>query len=67
VLVRFAGAHQITFPMLSDKGSAVIRRYGNPQHPATSDDGRGGPESPAESLVGHAPVGRDQYSPERMP
>jgi hypothetical protein len=28
VLTRFARAHQITFPMLSDKGSAVIRRYG---------------------------------------
>ena len=28
VLARFAGAHQITFPLLSDKGSAVIRRYG---------------------------------------
>jgi hypothetical protein len=28
VLARFASAHQITFPMLSDKGSAVIRRYG---------------------------------------
>ena len=28
VLARFASAHQITFPLLSDKGSAVIRRYG---------------------------------------
>ena len=28
VLARFADAHQITFPMLSDKDSAVIRRYG---------------------------------------
>jgi hypothetical protein len=28
VLARFAHAHQITFPLLSDKGSAVIRRYG---------------------------------------
>ena len=28
MLTRFARAHQITFPMLSDKGSAVIRRYG---------------------------------------
>ena len=28
MLARFARAHQITFPMLSDKGSAVIRRYG---------------------------------------
>jgi len=28
VLARFADAHRITFPMLSDKDSAVIRRYG---------------------------------------
>jgi hypothetical protein len=28
VLARFANAHQITFPLLTDKGSAVIRRYG---------------------------------------
>jgi Disulphide bond corrector protein DsbC/AhpC/TSA family len=28
VLARFASPHQITFPLLSDKGSAVIRRYG---------------------------------------
>jgi hypothetical protein len=28
VLARFASAHQITFPLLSDKGSVVIRRYG---------------------------------------
>jgi DsbC/DsbD-like thiol-disulfide interchange protein len=28
VLARFAGAHQITFPLLSDKRSEVIRRYG---------------------------------------
>jgi hypothetical protein len=28
VLARFARAHQITFPLLTDKGSAVIRRYG---------------------------------------
>jgi len=28
VLGRFASAHQITFPLLSDKGSAVIRGYG---------------------------------------
>jgi hypothetical protein len=28
VLARFASAHQITLPLLSDKGSAVIRRYG---------------------------------------
>jgi len=28
VLARFASAHQITFPLLTDKGSAVIRRYG---------------------------------------
>jgi AhpC/TSA family/Disulphide bond corrector protein DsbC len=28
VLARFVSAHQITFPLLSDKGSAVIRRYG---------------------------------------
>lgn len=27
-LARFAEAHQISFPLLSDKGSAVIRRYG---------------------------------------
>jgi hypothetical protein len=27
VLARFASAHQITFPLLSDKGSLVIRRY----------------------------------------
>jgi len=37
VLARFASAHRITFPMLSDKGSAVIRRYGilNTNIPAT--------------------------------
>jgi hypothetical protein len=28
VLARFASAHQITFPLLTDEGSAVIRRYG---------------------------------------
>ena len=28
MLARFADAHRITFPMLSDKDSAVIRRYG---------------------------------------
>ena len=28
VLTHFADAHKITFPMLSDKDSAVIRRYG---------------------------------------
>ncbi len=28
MLARFASAHRITFALLSDKGSAVIRRYG---------------------------------------
>jgi peroxiredoxin len=28
VLARFANNHQITFPLLSDKDSVVIRRYG---------------------------------------
>jgi peroxiredoxin len=28
VLAHFASVHQITFPLLCDKGSAVIRRYG---------------------------------------
>lgn len=28
MLARFASAYQITFPLLSDKGSLVIRRYG---------------------------------------
>lgn len=28
MLARFTSAHRITFPLLSDKGSAVIRRYG---------------------------------------
>lgn len=28
ILERFAGEHGITFPLLSDRGSAVIRRYG---------------------------------------
>lgn len=35
MLARFAARYGITYPLLSDAGSAVIRRYGllNPEHP----------------------------------
>jgi len=61
ILKRFAGAHHIAYPMLSDKGSAVIRKFGILNTNIPQDHAFYGVPFPGDYVIAPDGVVRDKF------